>query len=368
MFSSFIGVLGAIIVFGAIVTVHEFGHFIMAKLNKMTVYEFSIGFGPAIIKFTYHKTLYALRIIPVGGYVRIAGMDLGEEDSPNGYDKKPFFAKFVTLFAGAFMNFVLAFAVFIAIGVSFGYNKEHTPPIIKSVLPKTPAFMQGLKVGDRITAVDNTPVSDIESATKRVLSGKGDVVLRIERRDGVTNKELSITLSPMLEKGMERRGLRLHFIPVRRIGIQWLSVTEHLGPVKSIETGFAEVTDRTLLVLASLNSLIHGDVPISGIGGPLMIGKIAFSQSQEAVSSKNGMIEYLGLLAFISVNVGFMNLLPVPALDGGHLFFLLLGAIRRKPIDREKEAMIHSIGLMVLLGLMVLITIKDVFTFFGPQK
>lgn len=368
MFSSFIGVLGAVIVFGAIVTVHEFGHFIMAKLNKMTVHEFSIGFGPAIIKFTRHETLYALRIIPVGGYVRIAGMDLGEEDSPNGYDKKPFFAKFVTLFAGAFMNFVLALIVFIVIGLSFGYYQVNEAPVIGSVFPDTPAAQSNLKAGDHIIAVNGIAVNDWKSAVKLIKGGKGDVALRLLRQEGSNNKEMLITLTPKVEKIPEREGIRLIFTSQRMLGILQSGTYQHYGPIKSVVAGFDDVIDRTLLVVASLNSMIRGEVPISGIGGPLMIGKIAFSQSQEAVSSKNGMIGYLGLLAFISVNVGFMNLLPLPALDGGHLFFLLLGAIRRKPLDREKEAMIHTVGLMVLLGLIVLITIKDVFSFIGPPK
>lgn len=358
-----IGVLGTLLIFGAIVAIHEFGHFIVAKLSGMGVYEYSLGFGPALFKKEYHNTLYALRIIPLGGYVRIAGMEMGEDDAPNGYDKKPFFAKFATLIAGVVMNFVLALVVFIVMGITLGFSVPNDKPIIGGIMPKSPAAQAQLRDGDRIVSVDGTPVKTWEQSTKLIRGHKGSMVLVMERA-GVSR---TVKITPKELTDYEVHGLRLHPVKIHAIGISPSVTLQKTSPVDSIVIGGQNVLEKTQIVVASLVSIVMHDVPVGGIGGPLQVMSISYSASKDALVSPEKLAYVLSLFAFLSINIGFFNLLPIPALDGGRLLFLIIEGIRGKAMNKEKEAQIHAIGMAVLLLLILLVTIKDVFSLFGGK-
>lgn len=357
------GFVGALLIFGAIIAIHEVGHFLAAKWSRMGVYEFSLGFGPALFKREYRGTLYALRIIPLGGYVRIAGMELGEDDVPDGYDKKSFFAKFATLTAGVAMNFVLALVVFIVMGMTIGYYHYNNQPVIGAIVEKLPASKAGLQPGDRIVSVNRQPVSTWNDAVKLIRGGGTTPARLVIRRQETTLPPITIT--PEMHETPEVSGLRIHLIPTPQIGIAASGDFVRQNPLTSIRDGFLEVYDKTHLVVASLVSMIMRDIPPGQIGGPLQVLRMSYGVSKDALSSVNGLATFLSFLAFLSVNIGFMNILPIPALDGGRLAFLLVEGVRGKPLDKEKEAMIHTVGLMLLLGLIVLVTFKDAWQWIG---
>jgi len=359
-----LGVLGAIIVFGAIIFFHELGHFIIAKLSRMAVYEFSMGFGPALFSREYKDTLYAIRIIPLGGYVRIAGMEPDEDpDVENGFNSKPFVAKFGTILAGVMMNFILALLLFVIIGAGIGYRQPGAKTLIGGLMPNAPAAQAGLKPGDAIVAVDGIRNPSVEKASELIRNGQVPAQLVIER-DG---KEIPFTVKQYKIDYPERDGAIFYRI-VKKNGIGIVLSTDS-GPVKrlgigeSVVHGFTSVIAMIVDAFRQVMSMITGRIPFRMISGPPGIIIAAYSVSKDAFSSLQMFAGLLGFIAFISVFVGFFNLLPIPALDGSRLFFLVVDAVCSlfgRRIDPKKEAMVHMVGLVVLLGFIVIVSVFDV--------
>lgn len=371
--------VGALIVFGLIIVFHEFGHFIIAKLSGMTVHEFSMGFGPALLSKLYHGTLYSLRIIPLGGFVRIAGMDPEEtetEDDVNGYNKKPFLAKFGTILAGATMNFVLALLIFIIIGMAIGYPKEGKQVTIVGIQPGAPAARVGVMAGDEIVAVNGKRHLTIDETRKLIRESTPPIQLELARN----NKTVMVSVTPEFIASPERTLLTFRnpingnqvqtAIPayritkIRAIGVSMDTLKtgewERMGLLPSIGRGVVGVLNTMVDAFAQFVSLCAGYIPLNQLSGPVGIIRVSMTQAQAAMVSMMGMLNFLSLIALLSVFIGFFNLLPIPALDGSRLWFLVIEAIRGKPLDRKKEAMIHLVGMAILLGVMFLIIISDV--------
>jgi regulator of sigma E protease len=351
----FTGGLGILLIFGAIIAIHEFGHFVSAKLSGMGVHEFSLGFGPALFKREYHGTLYAIRIIPLGGYVRIAGMEPGDEDAPNGYNTKPFFAKFITLAAGATMNFILAFVVIIVLGMAIGAMKPGNKVLIDGIIPNSPASRVDLRTGDELVSVAG--VQPLNQDQARAIIGKSTQPVPIVVRRG--DRLLTVTptpkqlLTPEPEVSLDiplvgKVPFILHMTTTHIIGVQLTMSSgqwERLNLADSLKVG-----TRTV---------------VSQLSGPVGIMNLSYKATRTEHISHIWFSSTFTLMAMLSIFIGFFNLLPIPALDGGRIFFLIIEGIRRKPLAPEKEAKIHAIGMAVLLGLVLLVTIKDVWNLFG---
>jgi len=361
-----IGTVGILIVFGLIISLHEFGHFIVGKLSGMAVQEYSLGFGPALWSRTFRGTLYALRIIPLGGYVRIAGMEVEEEDHPDGFDKKPFPARFLTILAGSAMNFVLAMVVLIILGMAIGIPTEGNQAIIGAVQMDSPAAKAGILPGDRIIQVSGVAVDNAERAVKLIHTSHPPIAVTVERQ----GMDYHYSIEPTQLQTAERNGFTLKLSTYQGIGVVLTSTVQRRGPLESIELGVLNVYDKTMWIIASLVSMSSGHVPLSGIGGPVKVAQVVYNASKGALISSEGMANFLSLLAFLSINIGFVNLLPIPALDGSRLLILVIEGIRRKPFDRQKEALVHLVGMILLLGLILLITYHDIATWAGwiPNK
>ncbi len=348
-----IGVIGVVLVFGAIIAVHEFGHFIFAKMSKMGVHEFSLGFGPALWKREYHGTLYALRCIPLGGYVRIAGMEPGEDAyQADGFETKSFLAKFSTLLAGVFMNFALALIVLIIMGLSVGFPITR----IGEVLDKSPAQYAGLQRGDVLVRVGGTRDPAPDETSDTISNSKHSVLLVIERQ----GNRIPIRLTPVRFPGDNA----LH------IGITIEPAFQKTPPGQAITRGVASVYSSTSKMLGGLWLLITGHISFSSgqVMGPPGIIHIIDLVSQQALRSKIHMAKFLLLFALISMNVGLINLLPFPALDGSRLLFLVVEKIIRRPFNKQIEAIVHTVGLALLLGFIVYISILDIIHWIHPLK
>lgn len=416
-------VIAFIFMFGLLVSVHEWGHLIFAKRAGMLVREFAIGFGPKIFSFVKNETLYTIRLLPIGGYVRVAGddpeiielrpghhiaLELNDEGKvkyiivnnkdkyPNaetievdyvdlthdlvieGYhpedmetkkrfdvDRKAFFLmdgmktqiapydrqfasktvgqRAMQLFAGPLMNFVLAIVLFIVIGLAQGVPTEKA--ILGDILPDSPAATSGLQAGDQIVEVDDKPVDTwIEFTNTIRANAETEIELLVQREN--TTESLSVIPDEAIiedETGNE--------ISIGQIGV--LPAYEK-SFIKTIVYGFNLTYETTQLIIVNLVKLITGQVSIELLSGPVGI----YDATDQIV--KTGFVNYLMWTAMLSINLGIINLVPLPALDGGRLLFVGIEAVRGKPVDPQKEGFVHVIGFLLLMLLMIVVTWNDI--------
>ena len=344
-------ILIAIIMLGFIVTVHEFGHYLVGRLCGIGIVEFSVGFGPKLIGFRRKDIDYSLRLIPLGGYCQFVGED-ENNSAPNAMNNQPVWKRFLTVFAGPAMNFVLAFA-FCAILLSNFIIAEYLPRI-DYVYDGTPAAESGVMPGDVVTSVNGEAISFNEAGMDAARSAimNADHTLPIEltvEQDGIA-RTLSILPEPIVN---ETTGQTSYQIGIA-FGGRTYTCFEALGR----SCGY--MVEFTGAMLGALKDLVFHGSGVDDMMGP--VGIISFVSQQ--VSSER-LYAVVNLIFFLSLNIGIMNLLPLPALDGGRLIFLIVEGIRRKPIPPEKEGMVHAIGLGLLLMLFVFITYKDVLRLFA---
>ncbi|GIN18915.1 RIP metalloprotease RseP [Siminovitchia fordii] len=415
-------VIAFIIIFGALVFFHELGHFVFAKRSGILVREFAIGMGPKVFSHKTKETLYTIRLLPLGGYVRMAGEDpemmeikpghrvalilnddglvekvilkgkdrfsnaralevesadlehdliiKGYEDGEDEilktfhlsheativedqtetqiapwdrqFGSKKLSARAMTIFAGPMMNFVLAIVIFTILG--FIQGVQVNDPLIGKILPNGTANEAGFKEGDVVLSIDGAEISNFEDITEVVRKHPGEeLVFTVERGD----RTLDIPVTPKREVAEgEEFGL---------IGVQ--------APVDKSFTsvavnGFTETYHWTVEIFRLLGKLVTGQFSIDMLAGPVGIYK-----TTETVA-KSGVLLLMKWAALLSINLGIMNLLPVPALDGGRLLFFGVEALRGKPIDRQKEGMVHFIGFALLMVLMIVVTWNDIQRFF----
>lgn len=330
--------IAAVVVFGILIVIHEVGHFLVARLVGIGVHEFSLGFGPRLCGFTKGRSAYNLRAIPLGGFVRLVGMDPQDEerDQPYSFVRKPVWQRMAVIFAGPGMNFILAIVVLAAVFFFQGIPVATTK--IAKVLPGYPAAAAGIKPGDRIVAVDGQPIHDWDELLRSV----GDKpttrrVLTIERN----RHRLLVEVVPVKENGKSKIGL----LPV--------ILQKRLGVGEAMVAGIQYTGQIIKLIVLFLGKIFTQQAP-ADFGGPVRV------VVEIGHAAKVGLFPLVQLTAFLSINLGFFNLLPIPALDGARIGFLLWEGMTDSPVDPEKENIIHLLGFTLLILLMVVVTYHDI--------
>ncbi len=337
-------ILFAVLFFSLIIFVHEFGHFITARLFKVTVHEFAVGMGPRIFGWQGKETKYSIRAIPVGGFCSMEGED-AESDAEGSFSKKPWYARLIILAAGATMNVLLGFLVCIVfVGVSSGYTGISTVTV-DTVVEEADAA-RFLQPGDRILELNGQKINirkDIDFAMQRAAQGECEITLV---REGEKITESFVPFEAQYQDGT----------PAYIVGMTLK--TEKPNVFNVLKESFFQTIWMGKLVYTSLGMMISGQVGVNELSGPVGVVGMMNETAQQG-----GLVGFLNLMflgAFISVNIGIMNLLPIPALDGGRIFFVVVEAIRRKPIPADKEGVVHFIGLILLFGLMIFATWNDI--------
>ena len=337
-----------ILILGIIVFIHEFGHFLFAKKAGIYVYEFSLGMGPRIFKFNRKndETEYSLRLFPIGGFVRMAGEEV-ELDEKIPEDKrmqsKTWLERFLTVIAGIMFNFILAIVVFFIVGLLNGASQNK--PYISSV---SDGVNSGLvSVGDRIIGINGKKVvfTDVFVLEVQLNNGKP---LNLTVRD-VDGNERNVILNPI---EVSENG-EINY----RYGIG-LGDDVKTGVVASIKYAFVKFISLIVQMLLVIVNLCTGKLGLSSLSGPVGIFNVV------GESARAGFVDLIYLLGFISLNVGFMNLLPIPALDGGRILFLIIEKIKGSKVDVKVENTIHTIGFALLMLLMLVITFNDIIKLF----
>ncbi len=337
----------AVLVFGGLIFIHEFGHYIFARIFKVTIEEFSIGMGPKLLGYTSKKTkiTYSLRIIPIGGYVAMIGEN-GESDDPNSFNKKPAWQRFIITVAGAAVNITAGFiAMTILTSMIRLYGTE-----VDSFFPKEDAGYEisseesGLMPGDEIIKVNGKTVIIYDELSYEVMRHGNKPVSLTIIRDGTT-MVLDNVVFPVGTQSGQEFGV-LDIIPVEE--------SRDIGNI--IKFSWNKSTLIVRMCWESIIDLIRGRYTLEAVSGPVGIsGAIGDA-------AKAGSLNLLYLVAMISINLGVMNLLPIPALDGGRILFILIEMISRRRLPSKVEETINAVGLFILLGLSAVIMIKDVFT------
>ena len=339
-----------ILILGAIIFVHEFGHFIFAKANGVYVYEFALGMGPKLISKKTKETTYSLRLIPIGGFCQLAGEDT-EIDKNNKVPKdrtlqaKSAWQRFLIMFFGAGFNFLFAILVLFFISLIFGSTSYK--PVIYDVEDNMPAYEVGLQKNDVIKSINNHKIYTVDDISLYLTIAPTDKKTKIvvERN----NEKLTYKIKPkkVVEDDSERY----------RYGIG-LSSEKKYGVINAIKYTYHKTGSIFRQMFVTLKYLFTGGIKLNQLSGPVGIYSIVGEQS------KNGIASLLYLMAFLSINVGFINLLPLPAFDGGHILFIIIEKIKGSPVKPETENMIHTIGLFLLMALMIYITFNDILKLF----
>lgn len=415
-------VLAFIVVFGTLVFFHELGHFLFAKKAGIMVREFAIGFGPKIVGITKGETLYTVRLLPLGGYVRMAGEDFDTVELQPGYrvglyigssgeveklylnqntsnpdvlfleteksdldkelfiegysddgefvrypiarnaviiekgqeiliapydrqfESKPLMSRALTIFAGPLFNFILSFFIFLTIGLLQGVPTYE--PIITEVQNTGPAYEAGMQDGDNIKEVDGTPISSWTEFAEIIKNNPAEELSFVVERD---SQLVTLHITPdEIEEAGQKFG---------QIGVLYTSPVEK-NPLKSVAYGAEQTWSWFTKILELLGMLVTGKFSIDALSGPVGIYQATGEVAQ------HGIYNLMHWAAILSINLGIMNLLPLPALDGGRLLFFLFEAVRGKPVDKQKEGMVHFVGIVLLMVLMIVVTWNDIQRFF----
>ncbi|SDG70390.1 RIP metalloprotease RseP [Marvinbryantia formatexigens] len=336
-------IVWALILFSLIILFHEFGHFLLAKKNGVTVVEFSLGMGPRILSREWHGTRYSWKLLPFGGSCMMLGED--EEESGEGsFGSKSVWARISIIAAGPVFNFILAFLLSLIIVGLYGYD----PAVIRGVEEGSPAQEAGLQEGDIVTKMNGKRIYLAREVSNYISLHQGEDITLTYKHDGETNT--------------------VHIVPVQdEDGYYRMGVSVNVSYVKGnllqvIKYSACEVRYWIDLSIESVRMLVTGKAGIKDMSGPVgvvsMIGE-TYTESAK-VSMFAVVINMLNMGIFLSATLGVMNLLPLPALDGGRLVFLIIEAIRGKRVNPDKEAMVHFVGLMALMVLMVVVMYNDV--------
>lgn len=339
-----------ILVLGITVLIHELGHFIFAKRAGVHIYEFSIGMGPRIFKFKRKndETEYSIRLLPIGGFVSMAGEDL-EEDTKIPKDKqlcnKRWSDRFLVLFAGIAFNFLLAIILLFVVGLINGVPKNNTT--IAELDSNYPIVETDIKVGDKIIGINDTKIKSYEHLTLELIINDGKpVYFTVEHNDGTKEK---IKVMPILTEKDGKSSYKYGFV---------LDNSKEHGFLVSLEYGFTKTGNLVHQMSLIIGNLVTGKLELDNLSGPVGIFKVVED------ANKAGFINIIYLIAYLCINVGFINFIPFPAFDGGRILFLIIEKIKGSKVNPKIENIIHSIGFTLLMLLMILVTYNDIIRLF----
>lgn len=348
--TTIINILLFVLILGIIVFIHEFGHFILAKWNGVYVYEFALGMGPKIWGFKKGETEYNLRAIPIGGFCQLAGEDLDTDDDKKipkekRLQNKKAWQRFLIMLFGPMNNFILAVILIFLIGLIWGGSTMD--PVIYSVEKDSAAYEAGLRKKDVIVSINKNKIENSDDVSLYLAvastSKKNTIVVKRE------NKEYTFKVKP---KKVKENGKETY-----RYGIA-MKQKKKKGFVNAIVYTFNKTKSIFKQMYVTLGYLFTGRVKLNQLSGPVGIYSIVGEQRNAGIAS------LIYLTAFLSINVGVINLLPIPAFDGGHILFIIIEKIKGSPVKPELENKIHSIFLILLLILMVVITFNDILRLF----
>ncbi|HYM91726.1 MAG TPA: M50 family metallopeptidase [bacterium] len=334
----------AILALQLMILVHELGHLVVAKRVGITVYTFAIGFGPRLAAFTWRETTYALNMLPIGGYVNMAGEDLDgrQPDVPPErlFRTKSVAERLAVVCAGPVMNFLLAILLLAVVASAFGIPVGVSPRV-GTLLPGYPAAEAGLRPGDEILAIDDQPMKDGDTIVRTIHSSGGRTLALLIRRG---NAQFVIHV-PTRYDARQRVWLT---------GFSPAVIRRHLDPARALGWG-ALTTGRDIVAyLGALGGLFRSGRLLNELSGPVTAVNV-LGQAAHA-----GAETFLYITAFFSIIIGLFNLFPLPALDGGRAAFLVVEGLRRRPVDPRREGYIHLVGLGLLLCLIIALTVRDI--------
>ena len=346
-----INLLIFVLVLGVIVFIHEFGHFILAKMNGVYVYEFALGMGPKICGFKGKETEYNLRAIPIGGFCQLAGEDLDADDAENvpkekRLQSKKAWQRFLIMFFGPMNNFILAVVLLFFIALIWGGNTMS--PVITSVSKNSSAEVAGIEKNDKILEINKHKISTSDDIILwfAIANPEKKNTVKVEKSNG------DIVTYKIKPKKIEKKG-KVSYL----YGINIKQKRTH-----GIGNAFIYTYKKTKSIFKQMwitfGTLITGGIKLNQLSGPVGIYSIVGQQRSAGVAN------VIYLIAFLSINVGFINLLPIPAFDGGHILFIIIELIKGSPVKPELENKIHTIFLILLMLLMLVITFNDILRLF----
>ena len=353
IFSNILPLIIAIIVFSILVLVHEFGHYIVAKKSGIFVEEFAIGMGPILVSKQFGETLYSIRAFPLGGFCRMMGEDEDLKDE-RAFNSKSVFKRIAVVAAGPIMNFVLAFIICTGLVGTSGFAQ----PIVAGLEAGGNAAEAGLMIGDKITKINNTHIFVYEDLSLFMAQNQGETVELQVKRNG---EKVNITVEPY--KTEDGRWI-IGFNPAVKTGIfdKDYDSFDKATIGETIVTGFNTMFFYIRSTVEGFIRLFTFNVSMDEVAGPIGIIEVVGESYEQGIKYSIGAaianISYIA--ALLSANLGALNLLPIPAMDGGRLVFLIIEAFRGKPIDPEKEGMVHFIGFAFLMAFMVFIAYNDI--------
>ncbi|NLB42051.1 MAG: RIP metalloprotease RseP [Clostridiales bacterium] len=338
-------VLIAILFFSVIIMIHELGHFLVAKATGIYAEEFSLGMGPRLLKFSGKETEFSLRLLPIGGYVRFLGEDEDSND-PRAFNNAKVWKRFLVVVSGPVMNLLLAVLLFCIAFLSFGVY-EADLPIIQDVIADYPAAQAGLQAGDRIIGIGDIDVTNLEDseAVESIRNFIGDngpkpFTITVQR----DNESFSYDVIPSLDEENNRWQLGFYFQQrIRKVNFS-----------EAIAMSFTQTFRIIGMMFVILKDLIFAGQGLGDVMGPVGI------VTEIGKAAQAGIQQLLNLGIIITVNLGIINLIPFPALDGGRIILLIIEGVRGKPLDRNKEGIFNLIGFALLMILMIVVTYKDI--------
>ena len=354
-----ISVLSAVVVLGILIFVHELGHFLFCKILDVGVEKFSLGFGPKVVGFRRGETEYLLSALPLGGYVKMLGengegAEVPEQERHRTFMGKPPIKRILIVAAGPLFNLVFAWLVMILIYL-LGVPSVTTK--IGEVLKDKPAARTGILAGDVVKAVNGRGMTRWDDLSSTIAVSKGErLVIQVKRGE----KLLTFSLKPELTTRKNLFGEAVS-TPVVGIVASGEVFTERFGTVEAVVKGTVQTATLIDLTVVSLAKMVERVVPLDSVGGPIMIAKMAGEQAAA------GGVSFLAFMALLSINLGILNLLPIPVLDGGHLVFYSVEMIFRRPVSMRVREMAQQAGLVLLIGIMLLAFYNDIIRYFLKQ-
>lgn len=356
---TFVKVFYAVVAFGILIFFHELGHFLMAKLIGVKVLTFALGFATKLLKVRVGETEYAICAVPLGGYVKMLGEDYEDEIPPQdlqrAFSSQSVWKRFLIVLSGPAFNLLLAVTV-----VSFLHLGEvpFLPARIQEVLEGSPAAEAGLKKGDEILEVDGKPIKRFQELREQIIDSEGAPMQLSVMREG---SRLRLVVTPRLKMetspyGDEIRLWQIGIVPVGEIRF------ERFGPLEALGQGLIWTWEKSWFTVRTLGKLLTGRESIKNIGSPLLIGAEAAKQAE------HGLASYFSFIAFVSVILAVMNLLPIPVLDGSHLLFFMVEAVRGKPMSRKFLGAAQYVGIAILVCIMAWALYRDLDRFYWKAK